>query len=186
MQLAPVLIGASCGATRCWPGELESGTYRRPPGRRACAGNGEPIAKLALLGVTRFAVLTGAFGELFAWFFRPFLFVEAMNVLTETAFDVHGLVFPAFAVVSFATGAFLGMLLRRIIPALAATLGVYLALRLAAWDIRKHYPVAVVTKSVATPTSAELAKLLPACMDTGLLVHRPRRQAGQRVRDRAD
>ena len=147
MQLAPVLIGAFAGAP-VLARELENGTYRYA-WTQGLRRERQAIAKLALLGVT-LAVLTGAFGELFAWFFRPFLFVEAMNVLTETAFDTHGLVFPAFALVAFAIGAFLGMLFRRIIPALAATLGVYLALRLAAWDIRKYYPVAAVTKSVAT------------------------------------
>jgi hypothetical protein len=60
-------------------------------------------------------------------------------------FDTSGIVFPAFTLVAFAIGAFLGMLFRRVIPALAATLGVYLAVRLVAWGVRKYYPVAVVT-----------------------------------------
>jgi hypothetical protein len=147
MQLVPVLIGAFAGAP-VLARELENGTYRYA-WTQGLRRERQAIARLALLGVT-LAVLAGAFGELFAWFFRPFLFVEEMNVLTETAFDSHGLVFPAFALVSFAIGAFLGMLFRRIIPALAVTLGVYLALRLAAWDTRKYYPVAAVTKSVTT------------------------------------
>ena len=92
-------------------------------------------------------VLAGAFGELFSWFFQPFLYTEQMNRLTETVFDTSGIVFPAFTLVAFAIGAFLGMLLRRVIPALAATLGVYLAIRLAAWGVRKYYPVAVVTSN---------------------------------------
>jgi ABC-type transport system involved in multi-copper enzyme maturation permease subunit len=145
MQLAPVLIGAFAGAPLL-ARELENGTYRYA-WTQGLPRERQAIAKLALLGVT-LAVLAGAFGELFAWFFRPFLYVEEMNVLTETAFDSHGLVFPAFALVSFAIGAFLGMLFRRIIPAIVATLGVYLALRLAAWGARTHYPVAVVTSNV--------------------------------------
>ena len=96
---------------------------------------------------SRWWSLVGAFGELFSWFFQPFLYTEQMNRLTETVFDTSGIVFPAFALVSFAIGAFLGMLLRRVIPALAATLGVYLAIRLAAWGVRKYYPVAVVTSN---------------------------------------
>ena len=39
------------------------------------------------------------------------------------------------------------MLFRRVIPALAATLGVYLVVRLVAWGVRKYYPVAVVTSN---------------------------------------
>ena len=37
------------------------------------------------------------------------------------------------------------MLLRRVIPAMAVTLGVYLVLALGIWSLRKHYPVAMVT-----------------------------------------
>ena len=125
--------------------ELETGTYRYA-WTQGFGRERQAIAKLALGGVT-LAVLAGAFGELFAWFFQPFLYTEEMNALTETVFDSRGLVFPAFTLAAFAIGAFFGMLLRRIIPAMAATLGVYLALRLVAWGVRKYYPVAVVTSN---------------------------------------
>jgi hypothetical protein len=144
MQLVPVLIGAFAGAPLL-ARELENGTYRFA-WTQGLVRERQAIAKLALLGVT-IVVLVGAFGELFSWFFQPFLYTEQMNRLTETVFDTSGIVFPAFALVSFAIGAFLGMLLRRVIPALAATLGVYLAIRLAAWGVRKYYPVAVVTSN---------------------------------------
>ena len=139
-----MLIGAFAGAPLL-ARELETGTYRYA-WTQGLGRERQAIAKLALVGVT-LAVLAGAFGELFAWFFQPFLYEEQMNVLTETVFDTRGLVFPAFTLVAFAIGAFFGMLLRRIIPAMAATLGVYLAVRLAAWGVRKYYPVAVVTSN---------------------------------------
>jgi hypothetical protein len=142
MQLAPVLIGAFAGAPLL-ARELESGTYRFA-WTQGLGRERQAIAKLALLGVA-LVVLAGALGELFSWFFQPFLETEEMNRLTETVFDTSGIVFPAFTLVAFAIGAFLGMLFRRVIPALAATLGVYLAVRLAAWGARKYYPVAVVT-----------------------------------------
>jgi hypothetical protein len=144
MQLAPVLIGAFAGAPLL-ARELENGTYRFA-WTQGLVRERQAIARLALLGAT-IVVLVGAFGELFSWFFQPFLYTEQMNRLTETVFDTSGIVFPAFALVSFAIGAFLGMLFRRVIPALAATLGVYLAIRLAAWGVRKYYPVAVVTSN---------------------------------------
>jgi hypothetical protein len=144
MSLAPVLIGAFAGAPLL-ARELENGTYRFA-WTQGLGRERQAIAKLALLGVT-LVVLAGAFGELFSWFFQPFLYTEQMNRLTETVFDTSGIVFPAFTLVSFAIGAFLGMLFRRVIPALAATFGVYLAIRLAAWGVRKYYPVAVVTSN---------------------------------------
>jgi hypothetical protein len=142
MQLAPVLIGAFAGAPLL-ARELENGTYQFA-WTQGLVRERQAIAKLALLGVA-IVVLVGAFGVLFSWFFQPFLYPEEMNRLTETVFDTSGIVFPAFALISFAIGAFLGMLFRRVIPALAATLGVFLAIRLAAWGVRKYYPVAVVT-----------------------------------------
>jgi hypothetical protein len=142
MELAPVLIGAFAGAPLL-ARELETGTYRYA-WTQGLRRERQAIAKLVLLGLT-LAVLAAALGQLFAWFFQPFLYVEEMNKLTESVFDTQGLVFPAFTLVSFAIGAFLGMLFRRIIPALAATLGVYLVIRLAAWGTRKYCPVAVVT-----------------------------------------
>jgi hypothetical protein len=144
IHLAPVLIGAFAGAPLL-ARELETGTYRFA-WTQGLRRERQAIAKLTLVGVT-LAVLAGAFGELFAWFFQPFLYTEQMNVLTETVFDARGLVFPAFTLAAFAFGAFFGMLLRRIIPAMAATMGVYLAIRLVAWGVRKYYPVAVVTSN---------------------------------------
>jgi hypothetical protein len=144
IQLAPVLIGAFAGAPLL-ARELETGTYRYA-WTQGLGRERQAIAKLALVGVT-LAVVAGAFGELFAWFFQPFLYTEQMNVLTDGVFSNRGLVFPAFTLLAFAIGAFFGMLLRRIIPAMAATLGLYLVVRLVAWGVRKYYPVAVVTSN---------------------------------------
>jgi hypothetical protein len=143
VALAPALIGAFAGAPLL-ARELESGSYRFA-WTQGLGRERQVIAKLVLVGVA-LVILTGAFGGLFSWFFQPFLYPENMNRLTtEGVFASGGIVFPAFTLVAFAIGAFLGMLLRRVVPALAATLGGYLVIRLAAWGVRKYYPVAVVT-----------------------------------------
>ena len=145
MQLAPVLLGAFAGAPLL-ARELETGTFRYA-WTQGFGRERQAIAKLALVGLT-LAVLAWAFSELFSWFFQPFLWVEQMNqISTEAVFDTRGLVFPAFTLVSFAIGAFLGMLFRRIVPAMAATLGVYFAIRLVAWGVRGQYPLTVVTSN---------------------------------------
>jgi hypothetical protein len=145
MGLVPVLLGAFAGAPLL-ARELETGTFRYA-WTQGFGRERQAIAKLTLLGLT-LAVLAWAFSELFAWFFQPFLWVEQMNQMsTEGVFDSRGLVFPAFTLVSFVIGAFLGMLFRRIIPAMAATLGVYLVIRLAAWAVRGQYPLTVVTSN---------------------------------------
>jgi len=144
MQLVPVLIGVFAGAP-VLARELETGTFRyawtQGLGRERWT-----IAKLTLLGAT-VTVLAGAFGELFAWFFQPFLPVEGLTVLNATVFASRGIAFAAWTLVAFALAAFFGMLLRRIVPAMAVTMGAYLALALAAWRLREFYPVALVTNN---------------------------------------
>jgi hypothetical protein len=125
--------------------ELETGTFRyawtQGVGRVRLT-----IAKLAMIAVL-ITVLAWAFSQLFTWFFEPFLPQENTNVLAATVFDTRGIAFAAWTLGAFCIGAFLGMLLRRVIPAMAVTLGVYLVLALGIWPLRKHYPVAVVTDS---------------------------------------
>jgi ABC-type transport system involved in multi-copper enzyme maturation permease subunit len=147
MNLAPALLGAFAGAP-VLARELETGTFRyawtQGYGRVRWA-----IAKLTLLAVVVVAV-TGAFSQLFTWFFRPFVAQEDLNVLMATVFTTRGIVFAAWTLVAFAFGAFLGMLFRRIIPAMAVTLGVYIGLALLTWGfLREHYVPSVVTSNPA-------------------------------------
>ncbi len=163
MSLAPALLGAFTGPA-VLARELETGTFRyawtQGIGRLRWT-----IAKLALLGAV-LAILAGAFSQLYAWFFDavPRRF-EEMNVLAATVFDTRGIDFAAWTLVAFAIGAFLGMLFRRIIPAMAATLGAYLGLQLLTWLVlREDYPVAIDTTNAklfsgpSTPSSPWILK----------------------------
>jgi ABC-type transport system involved in multi-copper enzyme maturation permease subunit len=145
MNLAPAVIGAFAGAP-VLARELETGTYRyawtQGFGRERWT-----VAKLVLLAVALTAV-AGAFSQVFTWFFRPFLAQEDMTVLAGTVFDTRGIVFAAWTLAAFAIGALAGMLIRRIVPAMAATLAAYTGLALAAWlFLRQHYPLALVTSN---------------------------------------
>ena len=157
MSLVPALLGAFTGPA-VLARELETGTFRyawtQGIGRLRWT-----IAKLTLLGVV-LAILAGAFSQLFDWFFEPARQFEDMNVLDAGVFATHGIAFGAWTLVAFAIGAFLGMLLRRIIPAMAATLGAYLGVQLLAWLVlREDYPVAIDTTNAklfsgpSTPSS---------------------------------
>jgi hypothetical protein len=143
MNLAPALLGAFTGPA-VLARELETGTFRYA----WTQGIGRvrwTIAKLTLLAVV-LIIVAGAFSQLFAWFFDPFLGFEGMNVLAATVFDTRGIDFAGWTLIAFAAGASLGMLSRRIIPAMAATLGVYLGLALLTWlALREDYPVAIDT-----------------------------------------
>jgi ABC-type transport system involved in multi-copper enzyme maturation permease subunit len=143
MNLAPALIGAFAGAP-VLARELETGTYRyawtQGFGRERWT-----VAKLALLAVAVTAV-AGAFSQVFVWFFQPFLAQEDLTVFSATVFATHGIAFAAWTLVAFAVGALAGMFIRRIVPAMAATLAAYTGLALATWlFLREHYPLALVS-----------------------------------------
>ncbi|HET9974211.1 MAG TPA: hypothetical protein VFQ68_38670 [Streptosporangiaceae bacterium] len=146
MNLTPVLLGAFAGAP-VLARELETGTYRyawtQGIGRERWT-----IAKLALLAVVVVAV-TAAFSELFSWFFAPFIPQEDLTVYTATVFGSRPVAFAAWTLAAFTMSAFFGMLLRRIIPAMAVTLGVYLGLVLLVWDVRKFYPLSLVSSNLS-------------------------------------
>lgn len=146
VNLAPALIGAFTGPV-VMARELEAGTFKfawtQGIGRVRWT-----IAKLALLGVV-VAVVTWAFSQLFSWFFAPFLQQQGtLTVFSAGVFDTRGVVFAAWCLAAFAIGAFLGMLFRRVIGAMAATLGAYLGLQSLTWLVlRARYPFALVTSN---------------------------------------
>ncbi|HEV3380315.1 MAG TPA: hypothetical protein VG142_04985 [Trebonia sp.] len=139
MQVVPLLIGMFAGAS-VLARDLETGTFRfawtQGIGRERWT-----IAKLVFFGVP-VAVAAAALGELNAWFMAPILPQENMTVMTATVFDTRGIAFPAWTLTAFMIGAFLGMLLRRILPAMAVTMGVYAALAVVTWlFLRPNYPI---------------------------------------------
>ena len=57
-------------------------------------------------------------------------------------FATRALSYAAWTLTAFCLGAFLGTLFRRALPAMAATLGAYVALAATTWFyLRDHYPV---------------------------------------------
>ena len=136
---APVLLAMFAGPPVLGR-ELENGTFRYA----WTQGIGRvrwTIAKLTFLG-SLVTILAFAVSQLFTWFFAPFLRQENLTVLTPTVFDTRALSYAAWTLTAFCLGAFLGMLMRRILPAMAATLGVYVALAAAtSFYLRNYYPV---------------------------------------------
>jgi hypothetical protein len=145
LQLAPALIGAFAGAP-VLARELETGTFRHA-WTQGFGRERWTIAKLVLLAMAITAAAE-AFSQVFTWFFQPFLGQQSLTVLSATVFDTRGIDFAAWTLVAFTIGALAGMLIRRIIPAMAVTLGAYLGLDLLTWLVlRPHYPLALVTSN---------------------------------------
>jgi hypothetical protein len=157
LQAAPALIGAFVGAP-VLAREMETGTFRYA----WTQGFGRwrwTLAKLAPLAVV-VAAAAGAFSILLSWYYQPFLagnpgFGGAPVPLDATVFDLRGVAFAAWTLVAFAIGALAGMLIRRVVPAIVATLAAYLTLTLAtALYLREHYMTPLLVKNADPPGSA--------------------------------
>ena len=159
LQAVPVLIGAFAGAP-VLARELETGTFRYA----WTQGFGRwrwTLAKLVLLAVV-LAAVAGVFSLLFSWYYQPY-FVAGNDAtsLTEYTpffpglFDLRGIGFAAWTLAAFAIGALAGALIRRVVPAIAATLAAYAGLAFAAgaW-LRPAYMTPVITSNLNVPGSA--------------------------------
>jgi len=101
------------------------------------------------------AVAAGAFSVLFSWYYQPLFAGGWQNPLTPEVFDLRGVAFAAWTLAAFAIGALAGMLIRRVVPAIAATLALYAALAFAAGGfLRQHYLTPLVTSNPNVPGSA--------------------------------
>jgi hypothetical protein len=152
LQAVPALIGAFIGAP-VLARELETGTFRfawtQGIGRLRWT-----VGKLVPLAVAVTAV-AGAFTVLFAWYNQPWAAAGYVIPFTARVFDLLGVAFAAWTLAAFAIGALAGMLIRRAVPAIAATLAVYAGLAFATglW-LRQHYTTPLVTHGTNLPGSA--------------------------------
>jgi hypothetical protein len=152
LQAVPAVIGAFVGAP-VLARELETGTFRyawtQGFGRWRWA-----LAKLVPLAMTVTAA-AAVFSLLFSWYYRPFLADGQNGPLNAIVFDLRGVAFAAWTLVAFAIGALAGILVRRVVPAIVATLVAYAGLALAAgMFLREHYLTPLVTSHQNVPAAA--------------------------------
>lgn len=152
LQAVPALIGAFVGAP-VLARELETGTFRYTWTQGVGRGRWT-LAKVVPLAIA-VAVAAGLFSMLFSWYVQPLLADGNQTPLAPVVFDLRGAAFAAWTLTSFAIGALAGMLIRRVVPAIAATLAAYLSLALAVGLLlRRHYAVPLVTGDLNVPGSA--------------------------------
>jgi hypothetical protein len=159
LQAVPVLIGAFAGAP-VLAREMETGTFRyawtQGFGRERWA-----LAKLVPLAVA-VATAAGALSVLLSWYYQPYFAAgnQALSLSVYTPFfpglfDLRGVAFAAWTLAAFSIGALAGMLIRRVVPAIVATLAVYTALAFAAGGLlRQHYLTPLVTSNLNMPGSS--------------------------------
>ena len=159
LQPLPVLIGAFVGAPLL-ARELETGTFRYA----WTQGFGRwrwILAKLVLLAVG-LVVAAGAMSALFSWYYKPYftsgnetVFFSHASPLAAGLFDLRGVALPAWTLAAFAIGGLAGVLIRRVVPAIVATMVAYSALALAAaLFLRRHYLAALFTSKPNVPATA--------------------------------
>ena len=136
LQPLPALIGAFVGP-QVLAYELETGTFRYAwtQGFRRWRWT---LAKLVMLGVAVTAI-AGAFSVLVSWYSQPYLdpgrLYDPTSPLLHWLFDLRGVAFAAWTLTAFAIGALAGMLIRRAVPAIVATLVGYTVLAVVAGNL---------------------------------------------------
>jgi hypothetical protein len=152
-QVIPALTGAFVGAP-VLARELETGTFRytwtQGFGRERWAA-----AKLAQLAVA-VTVVAGAFGFLFSWCYDPVIGVpQGLSPLMSITFDLRGVALAAWTLVAFAIGVLAGVLIRRVVPAMAATLAAWSGLAVVTGVyLRPHYEPPLVASGFKLPSAA--------------------------------
>jgi hypothetical protein len=133
----PVLIGVFAGAPILGR-ELETGTFRfawtQGAGRTRWA-----LARLVLPAVAVTAA-AAALSQLFGWFYYPFFAFPADSAFAPQYFELTGIAFAAWTLAAFAIGALAGVLIRKVVPAIAAAMAAWAGLLLVTiLYLRPHY-----------------------------------------------
>ena len=149
MLTVPMLIGAFGGAPILGR-ELETGTFRfawtQGAGRTRLA-----LARLALPAVTVTAA-TAAFSQLFGWFYYPFFAFPADSAFAPQYFELTGIAFAAWTLAAFAIGALAGVLIRKVVPAIAAAMAVWAGLLVVTiLYLRPHYQAPLTIRGQNVP-----------------------------------
>ena len=142
LDLVPLLAGLFWGAPLI-ARETERGTHRLTWTQSVSRGRWLTVKLAAFTGAALLAAAVVAL--LLAWWIRPFdqlMAVDAggnVNRMTPGVFDLSGIVPAGGALFAFALGTAAGALIRRTVPAMAVTLGGYLALWMPLESARYHF-----------------------------------------------
>lgn len=132
-RAAPALIGMFWGATLLGR-ELETGTYRLA-WTQSVTRSRWLITKLAVGGLAT-VIAAGVLTLTITWWYRA---QDRVGATPYSVFDSRDIAPIGYAAFAFALGALLGAVIRRTVPAMAATLGVFVGARvtITTW-VRPH------------------------------------------------
>jgi len=151
LAVLPALAGLFIGAPLL-ARELEHGTHRfawtQGVTRRRWL-----LSKTMLLAVGTLAG-AGIASALVMWWRSPFDTLDGR--MSPSGFDIEGVVVPAYALFALAVGVLAGLLFRRTVPAMTATLVVFVATRLVVLKfLRPHFEAPLERTAVATDTGRQ-------------------------------
>ena len=153
LQAIPALIGAFAGAPLL-AREFETGTFRYA-WTQGFGRTRWTVAKLVPLAVA-VTIASAAFSLLVSWYVQPIIDAGDNNgPLYPTLFDLSGVALAAWTLAALAIGLFAGILVRRVVPAMFATIASWAALAFVTGAfLRAHYLAPVVTSNTNIPTGA--------------------------------
>jgi hypothetical protein len=147
----PALIGAFAGAPLL-ARELETGTFRFAWTQGV--GRLRWLVAHLVPGALGVAVTSAAFGALITWYDHPLVASGVEPRLHASEFPLTGVVVVGWALAAYALGVVIGLVSRRVVAALAATLALWTGLAfLAAEVLRAHYRAPLATRSLNLPGS---------------------------------
>jgi hypothetical protein len=140
----PAVIGAFAGAPLL-ARELETGTFRFAWTQGV--GRMRWVVAHLVPGALGVAVTSAAFGVLITWYDHPLVAGGIEPRLHASEFPLTGVAVVGWALAAYALGVLVGLVSRRVVPALAATLAVWTGLAfLAAEVLRAHYQAPLATR----------------------------------------
>jgi ABC-type transport system involved in multi-copper enzyme maturation permease subunit len=144
----PALVGAFWGAPLI-SREFENGTHRLAWTQSVTRTRWVTV-KLALVGTASVAA-TGLLSLMVTWWSAPMDHAD-MNRFGSGVFGERDIVPLGYAAFAFALGVTAGVIIRRALPAMAVTLGVFLGVRLAFTYLLRQYLIS--PKHLTTPLSS--------------------------------
>jgi hypothetical protein len=140
----PAVIGAFAGAPLL-ARELESGTFRYAWTQGA--GRMRWVVTHLVTGALGVAVISAAFGALITWYDHPLVASGIEPRLHTSEFPLTGVAVVGWALAAYALGVLVGLVSRRVVAALAATLALWTGLAFLAADVlRAHYQTPLATR----------------------------------------
>jgi ABC-2 family transporter protein len=152
LMAVPLLIGAFVGAP-VLARELETGTFRYA-WTLGVSRQRWTLARLVPLAIT-VAVAAGLLSLLFSWYYQP-LFADGNSIPLDPAlFGLRGVAYAAWTLAAFTIGALVGLLIRRVVPAIAVTLATSVGLMFATGlYLRQHYITPMLGRNLSKPPAS--------------------------------